>query len=336
MKRFLTIFLISIFCTLPVLGKTWTINQAHSEILFEVPYLKWSEVTGRFRKFSGTVLIDEKNLIPQEVVVEIESASVDTGNDMRDGHLRGQDFFQSKFYLLMTFKSSKIIKTGTDEFDVYGNLTIKNITKSHRLKITSSQIIKDTWGYENLFVKFNTEINRREFGLNWNKTIENQEFLVGDMIKVKGSLQWQPQLKGTPPTKHMIPDTPYIRERERLARGEIAEAKINQEIHPDTLEPSKPGPGKPLPPTASKFKEKTPAAMDHEEERSQLWWICFGILGFLGFVGVTIVGLYFKKIFVERYQAKYEEIGFIGIASDFIMIALVFLYSLTFWFVGWS
>jgi polyisoprenoid-binding protein YceI len=336
MKKILILFIFSIVSIYPAFAETWTINPAHSEILFEVPYLKWSEVTGKFRKFSGSVFIDEKTLIPKEVQIEIHSASVDTGNEMRDGHLRGQDFFQSKFYPFIKFKSTKIIKVNAEDFDVFGELTIKKVSRPHRLRIKSSQIIKDTWGYENLFVKFSTEVNRKDYDLNWNKTIESQEFLIGDVIKIRGSLQWQPKSKMTPSSKHMIPDTPYIREREKLARGEISETGIKQEITKDSLEASKQGLEKPSAPKTVQVNGKTPIALNQKQERSQLWWICFGALGFFGFVGVTIAGLYFKKIFVEKYRTKYEEIGFIGILSDFIMIGLVFLYSLSYWFVGWG
>jgi polyisoprenoid-binding protein YceI len=327
MNKLLITIIFSFISIIPASGKNWSINQAHSEILFQIPYLKWSEVTGRFKKISGTVTHNELTGVPQKVLIEIETASIDTGNAMRDGHLQSHDFLQSKFYPLIVFKSSKITRLSSAKFDILGSLTIKNVTRPQRLIVKSSEIIKDTWGFENRFVKFSTEINRKDFGLNWNKTINAQEFLIGDVVKVVGSIQLQPKL--TPHSKHMIPDTAYIRDRERLSRGEIIQTDLKKKMIPQAKPDKKDFSGE------VQVKKVEPNEISSKHQTT-FWWTCFTILGFFGFVGVTMVGFYLKKALVRVYTNQYDETGPIGFLSDLMMISLVFLYSLTYWFLGWG
>jgi polyisoprenoid-binding protein YceI len=196
----------------------WETNKDHSEIHFKVPYLNVSEVSGRFTKFSGLVQFDEKIKTPQQISVKIETASIETGNKMRDGHLKGSDFLQSKQFPTITFISSSIKLIKDNHFSASGELTIKDVTKSAVIDFQLTDSVKDTWGYDNKFVKFKSVVSRKNYNINWNKTLDDQKYLVGDEVTFWGTFQIQPLRGKTPSSKHMIPDTQYIRSREELLR----------------------------------------------------------------------------------------------------------------------
>lgn len=182
--------------------------------MFQVPYMGVSELTGRFNDFKGEVSYEDKKPIIKSLSVSIESTSIDTGNKMRDGHLRGSDFFQSKEHPQITFKSHHISLEKPHQYKASGELSIKGISRPHSISFTTTTSVKDTWGYENIFVKFKSVINRKDFKINWNKTLDGKEFLVGDEITFWGTFQMQPYRAATPNSKHMIPDTQQIRERD--------------------------------------------------------------------------------------------------------------------------
>lgn len=196
------------------LAALWTTNKDHSELMFQVPYMGVSELTGRFNEFKGEANFEDQKPLIKDLRVSIESTSIDTGNKMRDGHLRGSDFFQSKEHPQITFKSQKIILEKLNQYKAIGDLSIKGISQPHTISFTTTASVKDTWGYENIFVKFKSVINRKDFKINWNKTLDGKEFLVGDEITFWGTFQMQPYRAATPNSKHMIPDTQQIRERD--------------------------------------------------------------------------------------------------------------------------
>lgn len=222
MKYFLLCFL-----SLPVFAAPWVSNKDHSEVLFKVPYMTVSELTGRFGDFEASADFEEKSKTFQAIQVTLVSASIDTSNKMRDGHLKGVDFFESEQYPQIKFVAQKIQKLNSQSFKASGILTIKNISKPMSVNFSVTDSVKDTWGYENKFVKFNGKINRRDFNIKWNKTLDEQKYLVGEDIELWGVLQMQPANSKTPPSKHMIPDTDYIREREeKLRKKEESESSF--------------------------------------------------------------------------------------------------------------
>lgn len=309
-------------------GKTWTINRDHSEILFLVPYLKVSELTGRFNKFTGHMELDEKSNLPTSLYVEIASGSIDTGNSMRDGHLRGSEFFSSEIYPEITFQSESVKEIKPGSFRATGILKIKNVALTHSFDFTLSEMIKDTWGYDNRMVKFGTILDRTKYNLKWNKTLAGRDYLVGDTINIRGLFQMQPASGLTPKSKHMIPDTAYIRSREKVARGE----EVDQGAGAQIVVPEKVVPAV----VKEETKVRTEIKRIPPQEKSVLWWINFCVLGMFGFFGVSLSGIYGKKFLLKTYAQKYEETGRLGLISDLVVIALVMMYSYALWFVGWE
>lgn len=212
-------YLFLLFLSLNAFAGTWVSNKDHSEVMFQVPYMTVSELSGRFGDYEARVDFDEKTLEPKNIQVTIESASIDTGNKMRDGHLKGADFFESREYPQMIFIGKSVTKVAANSFKVLGTLKIKNVSKEVTVEFTTTAAVKDTWGYQNRFIKYKSKINRKDFNIKWNKTLDEQKYLVGDEITFWGVFQMQPIDGKTPPSKHMIPDTEYIREREQKTRN---------------------------------------------------------------------------------------------------------------------
>lgn len=309
-----------VFCS----ADHWIINQDHSDFQFRVGYLGVSEVSGRFKKISGMVILDEKEH-PSEILIKVDASSLDTANSLRDGHIRGNDFLQTKHHPEIIFHSKFVSPIGKGQFKAQGLLTIKNVTKDFFAIFTITNSVKDTWGYENKFVKFSATIKRSNFNIKWNKTLADQKYLVSDDVSLFGTLQLQPSTAKTPSTKHMLPDTKYIRHREKVLRGEEAALpKIEPEQGIAAAFPNKIAPGNNNNNSIEDFR------------KNNWWWAALWTLGLLGFFAVMIIGFYSKNILIDYFPRKYEENGILGYLSDLIVILLVLIYSVAFWFVGWG
>lgn len=285
-----------------------------------------SELTGRFNEFRAEVDLDENNITKLEV--KIASSSIDTGNRMRDGHLKGHDFFQSTHHPYILFSSQNIKQIGTGKFRALGELTIKGITRPSTIDFSITDSLKDTWGYENKFVKFKSSVGRKDYNIKWNKTLDNQQFLVGDVIDFWGTFQIQPMNIKTPSTKHMIPDTGYIRNLERVTRGEPGYQESNRAF-------VMPAPAK----ITEKVEQRTmPQTVQKVEDfrDSTIWWASFVVIGLFGFFSVILFSLYSKNILANYFPKHYVENGTLGLVSDSVVIVLVIIYSVALWFLGWG
>lgn len=208
-------------------SEKWAINRHHSEIVFKVPYMSLSEVSGRFQMFRGSMDYERNKDEFNNVSIDIDVSSIFTGNKMRDEHLRENDFFAVGTYPTITFKSKSIVEKN-GELKVVGDMTIHGVTKEVIFTGKKTPLEKDTWGYENIFVGLQTDLQREDFGLVWNKTLEASGYLVGKTVRVNVTFQIQPLARMTPFSKHKIPDTKTIRLREQYARGEISLEKYKE------------------------------------------------------------------------------------------------------------
>lgn len=168
--------------------KTYQIDRAHSEAAFQVRHLI-TRVRGHFAEFDGTITFADGAPDGSSVEFTIQTKSIDTSNAQRDEHLRSADFFDVEKFPVLTFKSSAVAARGGNQFDVTGELTIRDVTKTITLPVTYLGAAKDPWGNDK--VAFETEItlNRKDYGLNWNAALETGGFLVGDDVKVGLSIQ---------------------------------------------------------------------------------------------------------------------------------------------------
>ena len=163
----------------------WVIDPAHSKATFSAKYVMINTVRGQFNVLSGQVHIDEQHPENSWVEAEVDAASIDTQNEMRDGHLKSPDFLDVEKYPTLHFKSTKIEHVKDEEYRVTGNLTIHGVTKEVTLDAEYSGQNKDP--YNNLRAGLNAKgtINRKDWGLNWNMALEAGGVLVGDKLKIE-------------------------------------------------------------------------------------------------------------------------------------------------------
>ena len=161
----------------------WKLDLSHSSVGFSVPHLVVSSVDGRFKEATAKVNLDDADLTHSQVSVEINTASVDTGEQKRDEHLKGPDFFDVKKFPKLIFKSTKIAKSGA-AYKLTGDLTIRDITKSVTLDATISAPVKTPWGNQARAAKLTGKIKRSDFGLKWNKALEAGGVLVGEDVTI--------------------------------------------------------------------------------------------------------------------------------------------------------
>lgn len=186
-KFFASIATVVFALSLPLMASaaTWTIDRDHSSIGFKIRHLMVSNVKGSFEKFNGTVDLNEKDITKSKVEVNIETASINTNVELRDGHLKSADFFDVVKYPAMTFKSNKVAKTGKDKLKVTGDLTLHGVTKEVVLNVDGpTQEIKDLYGNIRKGASATATINRKDFGLNWNKALEMGGVVVGDEVHI--------------------------------------------------------------------------------------------------------------------------------------------------------
>jgi len=172
---------------------TWQIDPVHSEVGFSVRHLMISTVKGRFTDVQGTLQYDETDPTRSNIEVRIAIASVDTRADQRDAHLRSADFFDAEHYPFMTFKSTRLERTGEGRGKVTGDLTIRGVTQSVTLDAKREGRGKDPWGGERLGFSATTVLNREAFGLTWNQALETGGVVVGEEVKVSIEVEWVKQ-----------------------------------------------------------------------------------------------------------------------------------------------
>jgi polyisoprenoid-binding protein YceI len=176
-----------LFFTLPLSSHaaTWQIDPDHSSFQFKVRHLMVSNVKGDFTKSKGVVTIDDKDITNLKVEVIIDAASVNTDNAKREEHLRSGDFFDVAKYPTITFVSKKVIKDSPDRLKVIGDLTIHGITKEITVDVEGpTPEVKDPWGGLRRGATATTKINRKDFGLTWNKALETGGVVVGDEVNI--------------------------------------------------------------------------------------------------------------------------------------------------------
>lgn len=163
----------------------WTIDPAHTTVGFSARHMGLSTVRGRFTDFAGTVDVDPSDLPRTRGKVEIRTASVDTGNEQRDGHLKSGDFFDVEHFPVMTFDVKSIAHKGGSDYEVTGDLTIKDVTREVRLDYEHAGEGKDPWGNRKLGGTLTGSISRADWGLTWNVALEAGGLLVSDKIKIE-------------------------------------------------------------------------------------------------------------------------------------------------------
>jgi polyisoprenoid-binding protein YceI len=163
----------------------WDIDSAHTLVEFSVKHMMFTTVKGRFSEVRGTITCpDEADPSCASVEATLDTASINTGDEKRDAHLRSADFLDVEHYPTITFKSTRVERAGQDEMRVIGDLTIRGVTHQVALATTYNGRGKNPWGKDVAGFTAETQLNRKDYGLQWNVALESGGLLVGDKLNV--------------------------------------------------------------------------------------------------------------------------------------------------------
>lgn len=177
---------------------SWQIDSAHSHINFTVRHMMISKVRGSFETFSGSVNFDEDTPTNTTVDISIDATSINTREDQRDGHLRSPDFLNADEFPTLTFKSSNVEQVDAENGKLYGDLTIRGVSKPVVLDVEYAGQAKSPWGTTSAGFSAKTSIDRTEWGLTWNQALETGGILVGDKITIEIELEIVKQTEAVP------------------------------------------------------------------------------------------------------------------------------------------
>ena len=170
---------------------TWNLDAGHSAAGFKVRHMMISHSKGEFSGLSGVLKLDEADYTRSAVEASIPVATLRTGDDSRDEHLKNADFFDVEKFPTMTFVSTSIKSIGGRNYAVTGDLTIHGVTRSVTLTVEDVSVpSKDPWGNQRIGLSASAKINRKEFGLTWNSALESGGVLVGEEVTITLDVQF--------------------------------------------------------------------------------------------------------------------------------------------------
>lgn len=213
---------ITSFCS-TAFSKELEIIKEHSKIGFDIDYMVVTKVEGQFKDFKGTLNINEDKGEIHNIKVVAMAKSIDTNDEKRDFHLRGTEFFLSTNHPEIVFvaKGPLKIKPEQTKFSVPGSMTIRGIKHPIVFEGIYKGKLKDPWNKENYFFELTGVLDRKLYGMNWNKKMDSGGLLIGDNVNLKITIQAQASGDKTPFSTHMIPSTKGIIERDQLNKGII-------------------------------------------------------------------------------------------------------------------
>ncbi|MEP7110940.1 MAG: YceI family protein [Ferruginibacter sp.] len=167
----------------------WVIDNTHSELSFKIKHLMITNVSGTFKNFHVQAETDDEDFSTAQIKVTAEMASISTNNEQRDIHLLTGDFFEVEKYPELVFRSTKLEKTGEDAFYLFGDLTIKGVTKKVKLNLEYSGVVGDPWGGERAGFVVTGKINRSDWGVSFNGILETGGLMLSEEVRIIGEIQ---------------------------------------------------------------------------------------------------------------------------------------------------
>lgn len=167
----------------------WSFDPTHSEVQFKVKHLMITNVTGSFENFSINAQTEGNDFTTAEFDFSADIASISTNNTQRDEHLKSADFFDAEKFPTLTFKSTRVEKVDDDNFAVYGDFTIKDVTKEAKLNVEFGGVVKDPWGNTKAGLTISGKINRAEYGLTWNAALETGGVMVSEDVRLNAEFE---------------------------------------------------------------------------------------------------------------------------------------------------
>lgn len=163
---------------------TWNLDPAHTQISFSARHMMVTTVRGAFHEVEGAIVLDEAHPTRSGGRFRVGAASVDTGFAARDAHLRSADFLDAETWPDITFAATRIAATGTDRFDVTGDLTIREVTRPLTFQVDVGGIVPGLGGSRHAGLTATARLDREAWGLGWNVALEQGGWLVGREIRL--------------------------------------------------------------------------------------------------------------------------------------------------------
>jgi polyisoprenoid-binding protein YceI len=186
MKKINTLFALLLLTGAAFAQATWTIDKAHSKVGFNIAHMGVSEVEGKFNEFDGTVVAKSDDFNGAVIEFTSKTASIDTDNEKRDGHLKSPDFFEAEKYPETKFKGT-LVKDG-GKYKLKGDLTLHGVTKPVELDVTYGGTV-DTGKGKKAGFKLSGKINRQDYGLTWSNKVPTGELVVGDEVEIVAKIE---------------------------------------------------------------------------------------------------------------------------------------------------
>ncbi len=295
------IVLISLLCfSSALLAKDWVINDQHTQVQFKIGYMGVMEVSGLFTNVRGKFTLDEKSMKATDIIFQIATKSVQTHNEKRDRHLKKNDFFYSAQFPWIEATLASI-DLNQKKVNTTISLNIKENLKSLPVTLEVIGIKNDPWDQskKSLFLKLKGEINRKDFGLNWNKTLDNGDLLIDNKVEFTVNIEANPSDQKLAFSRFFLPTgqkTKYVQAESNSLPIEPIE-EINEEIALKTATETSP--------------------KDHTNPASF-------IIGFIIFIAITILSIYLKiklQLFLERKKDRSKIVS--EIISDLVLLLFV-------------
>lgn len=222
MKKLTSLFILLSSLSLSAYSKDYELVKEHSRIAFDVDYMLMTKVEGQFKDYTGKFTLNASENDLSNIKIVVNADSVDSTDTKRDFHLRGHEFFFTANYPRITFESPGSIKLEAGKKLVIGGyLTMRGVKRPLILEGVYKGKLKDPWGKDNHFFTLSGELDRKSYGIEWNKTMDNGGVLIGNTIRISIIVQAQAIGEKTPFSTHMVPTTKGIVEREQLNKGQI-------------------------------------------------------------------------------------------------------------------
>jgi polyisoprenoid-binding protein YceI len=300
-----------------VLGATYEINPQHSQIKFEIDYMTVSSVEGLFKKFKGHFEYIQDRFSLEKAYIQIDAKSIDTSDEKRDKHLLGKDFFATQNYPFIKLNLNNVVLPLNKKVKAEFFIEIKGIQKKEILNITNLGSTKDPWGKPSYFFLIEGEISRKNYGLNWNRTLDQGGLLVGDKVKIKVRIEAQESGKKTPFSSYYIPATESIDNLAKVKRGEISPAakiEISQNIKSEKI---------------IEAKAIQPIIIKTTSTNENFFNI---LLGFIGFIFTSLICILIKMKLLKKTKEEQKSSYYIWeIIGDSLVLIIVFVYSVLFY-----
>jgi polyisoprenoid-binding protein YceI len=193
MKRYLTATLLLIMTLVPAvaaLAAEWRIDDDHSNAYFSIQHLTVAKVRGTFSTIAGTLTTDDKSGAVTGLNFTIDVKSIDTGVVKRDDDLKSPNFFDAAKYPTMTFAAKKVVDQSHGTLLVTGDLAIHGVTREVKVTLSGpSPEIKDPWGLTRRGLRLESQLNRQDFGINYNKVLDNGGLMIGDLVDAEADIE---------------------------------------------------------------------------------------------------------------------------------------------------